>query len=260
MRLGIRISQRNIDVSNRFHVVISGADFVAVNLGRWILANLFSGFIREEVRLNTQFNNSNTPIPASERTLLRSPAPMFISLDRNARRSMSESSVPSTMRTPGVTAAMASPSMAPAMLPDVPELTASPLLHASTTLPATLAKDTPTPASLAPPKDLKTPSNTSNQDYFSLRLDRSPATARAGADGDDGATPMPKAPESPSVALQSPTPGVRIMKSLKLFAKGKRNQADGAATPAPIPEASEGGAETKSVSSIPWSCRSLGKS
>jgi WD repeat-containing protein 48 len=176
MRLGTRISQRNIDVSNCFRISIPSPNFTAVNLGRWVLANLFSGFIREEVRLNTQFSSSNTPIPLGERALHRSPAPMFINLDRDSRRSMSESSVPSTMRTPGITTAMASPSMAPAMLPDVPGLAASPLLHVQTTLAATHtpAKDTQTPAHLAPPKDPKTPSNThtpSNQDYFSLRLD-----------------------------------------------------------------------------------------
>jgi hypothetical protein len=96
-----------------------------VNLGKWALANLFSGLIKaeaEEVAQGanaTETNTESVRSASAAASTTRSPAPTFIALDRaTSRRARSQSMLNNGPTTPGaLMIGLATPAITPAVLP-----------------------------------------------------------------------------------------------------------------------------------------------
>ncbi|RPD67758.1 WD40 repeat-like protein [Lentinus tigrinus ALCF2SS1-7] len=236
-----------------------------LNIGKWVLRNLFYGFIREEQRQaarRARDRDHNGHDSSSQHRLQRGGAPTHIDINAssstpNARsRSSSDVSARSaTSQGPRSATIILSPNMLPAVSPSIsshprssPLMTPmiplhgglrdsalSPIPQSPSTAEATPlprgSKDVHKAETLSGPPSSFPPSGTSTSDYFSLRTRRpSVSTAPTPDDfsgwGGKSAAISTSAPETPS------TPSVgSLMGRLKAFGKGTRRAAS--ETPGP---------------------------
>lgn len=236
----------------------------SVNIGRWVLRNLFLGFIREEQRIHHKrdAHGSESAHSAPHREQLE--------LNGNASSSTLPSSSESPTRSPRTSASNAvvtSPTCLPAVLPSLPSLTRpTPLL--TPLIPLTALKSTPSnipqsphDATPVPRPPIRTqgldaagslPSASREVDYFSS-LARRPSTASTAlSDGGDFS-----AWSGPSSALATPTPntpsggGGGFMGRLKSFGKGTvRKSVNDTVTSSPISSPSGNPAGTPAVPEV----------
>lgn len=236
---------------------VPGLIFSAVNLGKWVLANLFAGLIKAEAsEAAKQEQQKSTDVGAPSRAALqRGSAPTYIALDQSSvgakRRLRPESSANgSGSLTPGgLLVGLAIPAATPAIMPDgSPQGTPAPNLDAwanrgrtnDTHLGNTLATipqspalggtpGTATPGSTAL-SALKSPKadSSNGKDYFSFPSKRSKAS-----------TPGPITTKDPSptrrpdsAALQTPGGSqASFMGKFKGFGGKSKKANDALATP-----------------------------
>ncbi|KAL7410603.1 hypothetical protein BDY24DRAFT_417926 [Mrakia frigida] len=238
-----------------------------VSVGKLILANLFSGFVKAELR--RQRSSSSTPSasvpvsPTSSTGITRHPAPTFIplhdSLDSSTKFKppTSSSDIPST---PGGIMVLATPAMTPALAPEADDFFSldrssggmvSPRQnnghpHSLHPIPGSPMQPTPgTEGTLSKPTSPSEQPSGGGRDYFSLRGDRSRTTSGRRAATLTGAEPLTtttaveETPFSPGGGDPPATPGGTFMGKFKGFGKGKKAPVGGVATPAPVVEVSE---------------------
>ncbi|KAG5647852.1 hypothetical protein DXG03_007776 [Asterophora parasitica] len=215
----------------------SDVHYLSVNLGKWVLRNLFLGFIREEQRTRRSQDEGNSP-PES----ILVPSLGRINRDSSTPQPSRKSS---TVFASGVV--VHSPTMIPTLAPTAaPPTRASPLLTPliplylkEATLPSIPQSSfvssndaTPMPLPIARrgrsiTDEGETSFNNSHTDYLAIRT-RQPSLPGAGAatlddfSGGQGKTD----------ALQTPvTPGGGLMGRLKNFGKTKRPPSEAASSP-----------------------------
>ncbi|KAF8327930.1 uncharacterized protein EI90DRAFT_2998333, partial [Cantharellus anzutake] len=211
-----------------------------LNVGKWVLNNLFAGFIRAEALLVSRSSGglSATPGKGIQRV---TPGTLNLEAIKERRlRSNSDLTV-RTQRTPGVVTALSTLSMTPAIIPEVPKLLPAPSWPRSG-FPSLPAKDivssipaspsalgSPTPRLAQSPAPIGGMTSfgkaISSADYFSL-----PPSSSV----EHGPTPS-QVSGAPMVPL---TPG-RFMRSWKNFGKPKKTVAEDISTPQPVQETSE---------------------
>ncbi|KAF8321362.1 hypothetical protein DL93DRAFT_2093982 [Clavulina sp. PMI_390] len=241
-----------------------------INIGRWVLYNLFSGFVHVE---SLSLPGPQVTSSVEPKGILRQPAPQHISLGHRRLRSNSDLTVMGGPKTPGggiFPTAVSTPNMAPAMPPELPSTLDSSIAPRSILSPTdssgvkspggahtrigggglslNLPKLPPIPASPGPltsnigsptPKGAATPGASSHSkplmtpmDYFSPRTPKT----------ENGDTHAGEAPDVPATTPGPVTPGGRFMGRLKNLGKstattGKKPlTADDVASPAPISE------------------------
>ncbi|KAI0707436.1 hypothetical protein C8T65DRAFT_740369 [Cerioporus squamosus] len=239
-----------------------------LNIGKWVLRNLFHGFIREEQRQAARRARDihNGHDSSSQHRLQRSSAPMHIDINSpnhnpnpRSRSSSDVSSRSAVSQGPRGATIILSPNMLPAVSPSISTLPrSSPLMtpmiplyggvrdSALSPIPQSpnTAEATPLPRgsrdvqkaeTLSGPPSSFPPSGSGSSDYFSLRTRRpSVSTAPTPDDfsgwGGKSTAPSTSAPEA---GLQTPsTPSMgSIMGRLKAFGKGTRRAAS--ETPGP---------------------------
>ncbi|KAG0697829.1 hypothetical protein DFH29DRAFT_811144 [Suillus ampliporus] len=214
------------------------SDELRFNIGRWVLRNLFLGFIREEqhIRRKRDTHGSETGHSASHRTAGLPPLELNGNCSSSTLRRSSESSTRPS-RAPVSTAVFTSITCLPAVLPSLPSLTRpSPLLTPMIPL---VGLKSPTPLSIVPqstsndatsvPRPIRThgldpvsslPSASRDVDYFSPHVRRQSTASTALSDSGDFS-----AWNGPSSALTTPTPstpsgGGGFMGRLKSLGKG----------------------------------------
>ncbi|KAF9810753.1 hypothetical protein IEO21_06804 [Rhodonia placenta] len=216
-------------------------DETRLNIGKWVLRNLFHGFIREEQREHVRRSRD----AEMAHRLHRGSAPNHIDVQGHSperrRRTSTDSSQHSSAHTspPRSTSIVSSPNMLPAVSPAISAAPRTPLLtpliplnqgirdSVLSPIPQSPAEGTPTArtqpdvASSAPP----------SSDYFSLRTRRgSMSTATSTSTPDDFASWASREPgqQTPS----TPTAG-GLMGRIRAFGKSNKRQASeiGPATP-----------------------------
>lgn len=89
-------------------------------LGRWVLRNLFDGFINHHVQLRLRNENPTTPSAATDAA---NPGQTAESDEQQQNKKIYLPGRPSVPHTPGMTIALATPALTPAILPDLKTLT-----------------------------------------------------------------------------------------------------------------------------------------
>ncbi|KAI0631871.1 hypothetical protein C8Q77DRAFT_1061553 [Trametes polyzona] len=233
-----------------------------LNIGKWVLRNLFQGFVPEEQKLAARRAREHSSHDHGQHRLQRGSAPTHIDIGAPAisgrsrtSSDVSSRSAASTSVGPRSASIVFAPNMLPAISPSIsPAPRSSPLmtplipLHGSlrdsalspipqspntadaTPMPRgnTNAQKTDavtTPAAAGPPSSYPT---SGNNDYFSLRTRRGSLSTSGGAPTPDDFTGWGKpasAPESnPMQTPSTPTMG-SIMGRLKAFGKSSKRQA-----------------------------------
>lgn len=226
---------------------------VTVNIGKWVLRNLFAGFIREEQR--TYSRRSRDAESASR--LHRGTAPTHIDINGSSperrRRSISDASRHSqpTVHSPRGTSIVSSPNMVPAMSPAISAAPRTPLLtplipintglrdsSALSPIPQSPSDATPMPMPQRSHTLDTATSSPPSSDYFSLRTRRT-SISTAGST----TTPDEYGSWNKDAGLQTPTtPSAGgLMGRLKAFGKSTKRQASeaGASTPGGTLQGSE---------------------
>ncbi|KZT30117.1 WD40 repeat-like protein [Neolentinus lepideus HHB14362 ss-1] len=234
------------------------SDELRLNIGKWILRNLFLGFIREEQRAASRRGRDEHD-HAHHRSLHRGAAPTHIELNGHsplAIRSRTNSDASTTSaRSPFSNAVLASPGMLPAISPNVPtSARSSPLLTPMIQLhpiakdsglspipqsPAVASNDaTPMPRSKAGvPVGIATapPTSSRDGDYFSLRSrQNSVSGARPPTPDDFSGWGNPKTSVDPAIPATPSTPSAGgLMGKLRHFGKSAKraNETGSIATP-----------------------------
>lgn len=209
-----------------------------MNIGKWVLRNLFLGFIREEQRVRKRREDPQVADSSSalHPNLHRDTAPSHIDLDGNfPGRASSDNSVRSSSRASIGTAVITSPCAAPAIIPLLPTAT-----KPSNPLPSMIPLPTPNtnqaPHSTALPLlndrtpmpirthglDIPLPQTGRDVDYFSPRSQRPSTSGVTGTEGEfpswgGPSSPTTAGPESPMSA--TPTSAGGLMGRLKNFGK-----------------------------------------
>ncbi|KAH7889662.1 hypothetical protein F5I97DRAFT_1996070 [Phlebopus sp. FC_14] len=228
-------------------------DELRFNVGKWMLRNLFIGFIKEEQRVRRK-RDGHVPDsnPSGHPNLHRGTAPAHIDLNGNSsgsfgRRSPSDISSRTLSRVLISTAVISSPNALPAVVP--PPSTAiksSPLLTPMIPLNAMkVAQPLSTITQSRPPTEDRTPmprpivtqgleipppSATRDTDYFSSPIRRPSTASTALSDGDfsgwGGPGSPPRQPPESSMPLSPNSPsGGGFMGRLKNFGKGSSRKA-----------------------------------
>ncbi|BGP04746.1 hypothetical protein JCM10049v2_000548 [Rhodotorula toruloides] len=208
-----------------------------LSLGKWVLRQLFDGFIEAEMALRAPtgapppsalFGND---APLGDTT----PTPSFIPLPSVTSP---PTALPKGSRTPGMTIALATPATKRAVLPDLPPLAippTSPRNHGAELepIPQSPFVQTPVPAGGRTPT-LDRPEG----DYFSLRPSVPPDSATSAPLASptmSSRTSEPPTPNATSVPL--PTPGGTLMGRLRFLGKNSKKasaQADSQPAAAPV--------------------------
>ncbi|EGN97348.1 hypothetical protein SERLA73DRAFT_169707 [Serpula lacrymans var. lacrymans S7.3] len=226
------------------------SDELRFNIGKWVLRNLFLGFIREEQRARKKRDGHESPYA----TIHRGSTPIHIDLNGNSplnRPGSASSKRSARLAAPASSIVVSSSEMIPAVTPTAPLLTSpSPLLtpriplHSlKASLPLSSIPQSPTPlsneltpmpgpirttnldsSSTGPPTSGSTPRET---DYFSSRA-RRPSTSSAGDDfsGWGGPGTFSRAGGGDSSGLQSPSTPSGLMGRLKSFGKNNHRRAN----------------------------------
>ncbi|KAI0094159.1 hypothetical protein BDY19DRAFT_901416 [Irpex rosettiformis] len=226
------------------------SDEARINVGKWMLRNLFIYFVRDQHRTGTKRNRDSTSTDGHGQRVHRTNTPHHIDIpstspERTHARSPSDGSRRRSQTSKSATI-ISSTSMVPAVAPAVtpPAVRSSPLLTPMIPLAASSVRDSvlapipqsPVIADATPvPRRPNTAESGSNgnrtSDYFSLRTRRpsvsasSPAGPSSPDDFSGWSTPKPGDP----TILQTPTtPGGGLMGRLKAFGKGtKRHASEG---------------------------------
>ena len=224
-----------------------------VNIGKWVLRNLFAGFIREEQHT---YPRRSRDAEASSR-MHRGAAPLHIDINggppEQRRRSISDTSRHSqpTIHSPRGTSIVSSPNMVPAMSPAISAAPRTPLLtplipintgmrdsSALSPIPQSPSDATPMPMPQRAHTLDSAASTPPSSDYFSLRTRRT-SISTAGST----TTPDEYGTWSKDATLQTPTtPSAGgLMGRLKAFGKSTKRQASeaGASTPGGTLQGSE---------------------
>ncbi|KAG1749376.1 hypothetical protein EDD22DRAFT_981841 [Suillus occidentalis] len=212
-------------------------DELRINIGRWVLRNLFLGFIREEQRIRRKrdTHGSETGHSAMQRTA----APPPLDLNGNSSSSTLRHSFESSTRplqAPVSTAVISSTTCLPAVLPSLPSLTRpSPLLTPMIPLvplksppPLSIIPQSPTNDTTPVPRPIRTqgldsatslPSASRDLDYFSPHPHtRRPSTGST-ALSDAGDFSAWSGPSSVLASPSSSTPTSGFMGRLKSLGK-----------------------------------------
>ncbi|KAF9227880.1 WD40 repeat-like protein [Gyrodon lividus] len=230
-------------------------DELRFNIGKWVLRNLFIGFIREEQRVrrkrdaqapdSSQHDHSNT---------YHRVAPTHIDLNGNSssspgRRSPSETSSRSSPRTPICTAVITSATALPAVIPALHLTTKSsplltPMISLKVTRPLDAIPQSPSPSDgkTSIPRPIRThgldippPSASREIDYFSAPVRRPSTAGTALSDGDfpawGGLGSPPRHAAESSVPITPSTPGGGFIGRLKNFGKGPSRKVMGDTVP-----------------------------
>ncbi|GJN91586.1 hypothetical protein Rhopal_004609-T1 [Rhodotorula paludigena] len=197
-----------------------------LSLGKWVLRQLFDGFVEAEMALRVPEAGQQSPQPQQPSALFgnnQAGPPAFISLADLA--SPGASSRAKGPRTPGMTIALATPALKKAVLPDLPPpvATATSPRFGNTELapiPQSPAGQTPLASHAALPAGGKTPTlERPDGDYFSLQPTApDPLVSPGGA----LASPTMRAAEPPTptgTTAPLPTPGGTLMGRLRAFGK-----------------------------------------
>ncbi|KAL4067662.1 hypothetical protein J3A83DRAFT_4543660 [Scleroderma citrinum] len=225
------------------------SDEQRLNIGKWVLRNLFLGFIREEQRIRKKREEQ---VPDSclvlHSNLHRDTAPSHIDLDGNApgRYSSSDISTRSSSRTPISTAVITSPFATPAIIPLLPTTTKPSSLLPSM-IPLATSNVNQALHSTHPlfinrtPKPIRThgldippPSTTGRDvDYFSARSQKPSAANSSAAESE---VPGWSDPSSPTKVTDSPisatpTSAGGLMGRLKNFGKAANRRPNNEAPP-----------------------------
>ncbi|TFK51249.1 WD40 repeat-like protein [Heliocybe sulcata] len=223
-------------------------DELRLNIGKWILRNLFLGFIREEQRAaSRRGRDEHDP---HHRGLHRGSAPTHIELNGHSppavrSRTNSDASVTSA-RSPFSNSVLSSPGMLPALSPSVstsarssPLLTPMIQLHPlakdsglspipqSPTVASNDATPMPRPKATAP-SGLATAPPTSSSDYFSLRTRQNSLTGGRPATPDDfSGWGAPKTSTDAVVPATPSTPSAGgFMGKLRHFGKSAKRSSE----------------------------------
>ena len=197
-----------------------------VSLGKWVLRQLFDGFI--EAEMAARVPNTIPPPSALFGTEQREGAPAFISLAGLPTPSSSAAPLRAKgPRTPGMTIALATPALKKAVLPDLPTAAgASPRFGNTELAPIPQSPLAQTPmAALATPSGGRTPTlDRPEGDYFSLRPAQpeplSPLNLPLATPSSTIRTNEPPTPTATSPAL--PAQGGTIMGRLRAFGKNSK--------------------------------------
>jgi WD repeat-containing protein 48 len=213
------------------------APVVSVNIGRWVLRNLFTGFVREEQRvrrLRERAANDGTHQPGHHRARHHPD----LQLASGHRRTSSESSAATLGRSLISSAVVSSPEMAPALLPNIVPSIASSQLQAPMIPLHVVAKDlvqqhpltTPVPTTPVPqpPRShpMAQPPPYREGDHFAARPREPPLSSTGGQPAPlDEPAPWTVSRRAPSSEQgQAQTPGTPVagslMGRLKNFGKG----------------------------------------
>jgi WD repeat-containing protein 48 len=232
------------------------------------LTILRAGFVQAELRQNASTAVPTPAVPPTPSTgIRRGPAPSHINFEStggaSSRRPRTLSDIGTwTARTPGIAISLNTPSMTPAVLPELPPPSPTvsrqaPKEHGLSTIPhspVVPGSPPPMPSISAVPSSFptKTPSakDTNEPDYFSLRVNpKKSFHGRSLTDTDDAANHNHNGAQKGPAAQELQTPGGGFMGRLRNFGKNKRAAASesGAPTPAPIPEGDEKRSEDKIV-------------
>ncbi|KAI0094173.1 hypothetical protein BDY19DRAFT_6668 [Irpex rosettiformis] len=225
------------------------SDEARINVGKWMLRNLFIHFVRDQHRTGTKRNRDSTSTDGHGQRTHRTNTPHHIDIpstspERTHARSPSDGSKRRSQTSKSATV-ISSASMVPAVAPAVtpPAVRSSPLLTPMIPLAASSVRDSvlapipqsPVSADATPvPRRPNTAESGSNgnrtSDYFSLRTRRpsvsasSPAGPSSPDDFSGWSTPKPGDP----AILQTPTTPGGLMGRLKAFGKGtKRHASEG---------------------------------
>lgn len=211
-----------------------------VNIGKWVLRNLFLGFVLEEQRLwqkRVQGSESSQPSHTSAHRGLGG-----TSLDLNGNFSSSAGLISpleisrSSSRLPICTAVVTSASALPAVLPALPSVAKpspllTPMIPLKTAKPTMNTPQSPSsdkPLILRPIRthglDMPPPSASRESDYFSARARRPSTASTALSDGDFSGWGGPGSPPRHVGDFSGPitpiTPGGSFMGRLKSLGKG----------------------------------------
>ncbi|KAG6332035.1 hypothetical protein ID866_7055 [Astraeus odoratus] len=222
-------------------VGVDGGD--AVNIGKWVLRNLFLGFIREEQRIRRRREGlGSDPNLAIHSGLHRDIAPTHIDLNGNklafpGRHSPSDMSHKSSLHMPIRTAIVASPFACRAIVPNLPVIAKpSALIPSMIPLSPSNTSFGPRHNPQSPLPNDRTPMPIRTQgldvvyaggretDYFSPRSQR-PITSNAALEGDslgsnDLSSPTKVGPESPISTTPNTQSAGGLMGRLKNLGKG----------------------------------------
>ncbi|GAA5887701.1 hypothetical protein JCM6882_001502 [Rhodosporidiobolus microsporus] len=201
-----------------------------LSLGKWVLRQLFDGFVEAEMALRVP--EAGPPAPSALFGAAVGEAPSFISLSDIATPASPRARAP---RTPGMTIALATPAIKKAVLPDLPSATSP--RFGSTELQPIPQSPLPTAGATpwtAPRDGGKTPTlERPEGDYFSLRpTANDPPTSAPLA---SPSTTVSSAGPTPALtaAAPLPTPGGTLMGRLKFLGKGSKKAPNAQETPAP---------------------------
>ncbi|KAF9510485.1 hypothetical protein BS47DRAFT_1300152, partial [Hydnum rufescens UP504] len=234
-----------------------------LNVGRWVLSNLFSGFLRAEAILSSngpqvrRHRLSATPPVRGSSKSLHSMAGA-----NNAHPTAEAGRLRSTSTTPGISATIAAAnSLAHPRShsnPDPPTIVIPPRNRYLTSdrhpSAATPSSPPSASASLTPRASASGKAGISSIDYFSSKASRSEHTVAAPSAGEQTSSEpiVPKSPETldpPSTPMLH-TPGGGLMGRLRSFGKTKRPMtSEGVRTPPPASGNQEKAEESPSVSS-----------
>lgn len=205
----------------------------AVNLGKWVLSNLFAGLLKAEAADAAEHVAKTTPSTTNSAlpSLNRSPAPNFISIDRVAsnRRTRSYSTLSNNPQTPGaLMVGLATPAIVPAVLSpeNQSQNVTSYFSHdwaARHATPGGLAAIPGSPATLNPgttPAALKSPKGeVAAKDYFSSRGGAAKTSKPPGPK--DPSPDRSGVPQTPGGSAIPQTPGGSFMGKFKGFGGNK---------------------------------------
>ncbi|GAA6061678.1 hypothetical protein JCM10212_005970 [Sporobolomyces blumeae] len=210
-----------------------------LSLGKWVLRQLFDGFIEAEMALRVP----NSPPPPETALFGASPpngAPTFISLSGISTPASPRARGP---RTPGMTIALATPAIKKAVLPDVPGLTSpragqselAPIPQSPAALPSQHGVATPSASGARTPT-----TDRPDGDYFSLV----PASAEPHSVSSNAPLPStsslattrgvdhPSAPSPIATPNLAPAPSGTLMGRLKMLGKGSKRANTASESPA----------------------------
>lgn len=210
-----------------------------VNIGKWVLRNLFLGFVREEQRIRRKRDvHGAEPSPPSHSNVHRHVGGTNSDLNGNnstALLSPLETSR-SSLRVPTCTAVATSASALPAILPALPSVAKpspllAPMIPLKTAKPTSSTTQSPLSDKPLIPRPIRThgldippPSTNREPESFSARTRRPSTGSAALSDGDFSGWGGPGSPPRHAGDSSGPitpvTPGGGLMGRLKNFGKG----------------------------------------
>lgn len=185
-----------------------------ISLGRWIIRNLFEGFVCQQLQRRHAEAAETKP---SDQSFSRSHPP-HIKIPLPRTRSAIRRSASGVPRTPGMTISIATPAATPALPPDVKAL------RRGTDLTPIAGSPAFSPSSLQTPFASK---RSVPSDYFSLKAVEEPPKANGAGSEANGSKPEKGTPISETTAgeVTSPAPG-GFLNRFRAFGRGGKRVSD----------------------------------